>query len=66
MSVAHVLLQHMYTIGKVLTSAAVVKTVAGIDVYQVRRTSTQIVSQEFPTLHGNTTLIKAFMKPPKV
>ena len=62
--VAHVLLQHMYTNTKVLTTAAVVPIVAGIDVYQVRRTSTQIVSQEFPMLHGYTTLNLAIIKPP--
>ena len=60
MSVAHVLLQHINT----GITAAVEMHVAGIDVHQVRRTSTQIVSQEFPTLHGNTTLILAIIKPP--
>ena len=40
--------------------------VAGIDVYQMRKTSTQIVSWEFPTLRGNTTLCLALFKPPEL
>ena len=43
-------------------TAVAVNTVAGINVVQVRLTSTQIASQMFPTLHGNTTLILAIIK----